>query len=421
MRRFMCSISVILGLPTAAVAQPNMLLVLADDMGTDVSPCHAPASNMVRMPVLRSLCKTGMVFDNAHAYPTCSPSRASLITGLYASRTGVGAPVSRENGSLSGSFTTVFDHLSDVGYASGVIGKWHLSADRRNSDHPRELGVPYHYGPFGGGVRDYENWSGFENGTPVRVTEYTTSAFFDKAEDWIGGQNQRWFLWLAMNAPHTPFHAPPPDLHSFGNLDPTPARGTDVRKNYFAALEAVDTELGNLLDALPKETRDNTIVIFAGDNGTPTQVSRRLGLTKAAKGSIYQGGTHVPMMFAGPGISRGRNSDPVQITDLFETILELAGSPAQTSDSYSLTAALSGGTVGRPATYIEHFSKSEARGNPVYGWAINDGQYTLIAPDGETPKLFDAVKDTKQRRDLAKQKSAVVNRLTMLREELLDP
>ncbi|UZD91660.1 sulfatase-like hydrolase/transferase [Cognatishimia activa] len=419
MRRLLLSVSVLSGLPTVGLSQPNILMILADDMGADVSPCIPEATKSVRMPTLKALCADGMVFDNAHAYPTCSPSRASMITGFYASRTGVGAPVSRENGSLSGSYETVFDHLSDVGYASAVIGKWHLTSDRRDGDHPGALGIPYYYGPFGGGVRDYENWSGFENGTPVRVTKYTTTAFVDKAESWIKDQTQPWFLWLALNAPHAPFHSPPDDLHSFGNLSPSPERRSDVRNHYFAALEAVDTEVDRLLSSLPDETRENTVVVFAGDNGTPSQVSRRLGLTRDAKGSIYQGGTHVPLVFSGPGVANGRNSDPVQITDLFETFLGLAGSSATTTDSDSLTAALTGRSVNRPATYIEHFSKSEARGNPIYGWTIQTDDYALIAPEGQAPELYDAKKDRKQRRNLAARNPEVVEQLTALRRELL--
>ena len=419
MRRLLLSASLLLGLPSAALTQPNVLLVLADDMGADVSPCHAGASDMVRMPNLQSLCKSGMVFDNAHAYPTCSPTRASLMTGLYASRTGVGAPVSRENGGLSGDIPTLFDHLNKVGYASAAIGKWHLSRNARDGDHPAELGVPYHYGPLGGGVRDYENWSGFENGTPIRVTKYATTALLDKAEDWISDQKKPWFLWLALTAPHSPFHAPPDHLHSFGNLDPSPARRADLRPNYFAALEALDSELGDLLTALPVKTRKNTIVVFAGDNGTPGQISRRLRLTKDAKGSIFQGGTHVPLVFAGPGVSKGRNSDPVQITDLFETILKLAGSAAKTNDSYSLLAALRGGEVERPATYIEHFSKSDGRGNPTYGWVMRTEKYALVAPKGKEPELFDMGNDPKQSRNIAKQQSSIVKNLTALRTKML--
>ncbi len=420
MRQFLLSVSLLFGLPSAVLAQPNVLLVLADDMGADVSPCHVGASQMVRMPNLHALCKTGMVFDNAHAYPSCSPTRASLLTGLYASRTGVGAPVSRENGGLSSDFPSLFDHLKAGGYASAVIGKWHLSSNARDTDHPKELGVPFHYGPLGGGIRDYENWSGFDNGTPVRVTEYVTTALVDKAEDWISDQKQPWFLWLALTAPHSPFHAPPDHLHSFDNLAPSPPRRADVRPNYFAALEALDSELGRLLEALPTKARANTVIVFAGDNGTPGQVSRRLGLTKDAKGSIYQGGTHVPLIVAGPGVSKGRNADPVQVTDLFETILELAGSSAQTDDSYSLIAALRGGSAQRPATYIEHFSKSRGRGNPVYGWVINSGTFALVTPDGEAPELFDMTKDPRQSRNLAKRQGSIVKNLTALRAQMLE-
>lgn len=406
-------------LPMAAKAAPNVLLVLADDMGADVSPCHADATDLVRMPTLKSLCTQGMVFNNAHAYPTCSPTRASIITGLYANRTGVGAPVGSENGELSHNTPTLFDHLSQQGYASALIGKWHLSSSRQAGGHPARLGVSYHYGALGGGVRDYENWRGYENGKQRQVALYSTTALTQKAQSWIAEQSKPWFLWLAYNAPHAPFHAPPEELHSFGTLNPEPQRRSDVRSHYFAALQALDTELGNLLNGMSKPVRQNTVVIFVGDNGTPGQVSRRLGLTKDAKGSIYQGGTHVPLVVNGPGVSSGHNDDPVQVTDLFDTILNLAGAIVGTADSFNLVPALKGGSSARTATFIEHFSKSEGRGNPVYGWTIQDGRYALVAPEGKEPELFDMSKDTKQSRNLAQSHSAEVARLTALKAQML--
>ena len=206
--------------PFTAAASPNVLLVIADDMGIDASPCHAEGSDMARMPTLQALCDRGMVYENAHAYPTCSPTRASIITGLYASRTGVGSAVQpRAGNGLDANTTTLFDRLNAQGrYAHAVVGKWHLASRPRDLSHPSKMGVTTYYGIPSGGVKDYESWSVVENGRSRKSSTYVTSDLTDYAIDWVAQQSKPWFLWLAHPAPHTPFHAPPSDLHSFGKL-----------------------------------------------------------------------------------------------------------------------------------------------------------------------------------------------------------
>ena len=118
------ALSACLGAPATA---GNVLLVLADDMGVDSSPCHVEGSSTVRMPTLKALCDQGMVFENAHAAPVCSPTRAMILTGKYASKTGVGSA----SKPLSDSEKSLFDVLnkSAPNVASAVIGKWHLGMD----------------------------------------------------------------------------------------------------------------------------------------------------------------------------------------------------------------------------------------------------------------------------------------------------
>ena len=390
--------------PFTAAASPNVLLVIADDMGIDASPCHAEGSDMARMPTLQALCDRGMVYENAHAYPTCSPTRASIITGLYASRTGVGSAVQpRAGNGLDANTTTLFDRLNAQGrYAHAVVGKWHLASRPRDLSHPSKMGVTTYYGIPSGGVKDYESWSVVENGRSRKSSTYITSDLTDYAIDWVAQQSKPWFLWLAYTAPHTPFHAPPSDLHSFGTLSENASTiRRDPRKHYFAALEALDTELGRLLNGLSASERANTVVIFTGDNGSPQQVARRLNTMRSAKGTIYNGGTQVPMVISGPGISKGRNTDPVQVTDLFDTILTLTGATGYTKDSHDLSATFNGQSSSRPAAFIEHFSPNAGRGKPVYGWTMISNSHSLIAPEGKAQELY-AANDQRQRRNLLK-------------------
>ena len=208
-----------IAIPTVASASPNILLVIADDMGLDASPCYALGSNPARMPNLEKLCAEGMVFENAYAAPTCSPTRAMIMTGKYGFATGVGGAITPKNSAgLSSEETSLFDVLNQTGYASAVIGKWHLAGSRTDLNHPAELGVRDYYGIFTGATQDYYRWEAVENGETRTVAGYATTVLTDRAIQWIGNQSSPWFLWLAYNAPHTPFHAPPADLHDYGEL-----------------------------------------------------------------------------------------------------------------------------------------------------------------------------------------------------------
>jgi len=383
-----------------ALASPNILLIIADDMGVDVSPCYSetPQANM---PNLKELCDNGMVFENAYSAPLCSPTRATVMTGKYGFRTGVGSVPSREHGgSLSEHETTVFDRIKDKGYSTALIGKWHLSADPRDLNHPQKLGVDHFFGPFGGGVKDYENWAAVENGRRVRVSNYATSEISDRAIDWLGSQSSPWFLWLAYNAPHTPFHLPPTDLHNFDDLS---GNDRDLKRNpapyYYAALEALDAELGRALDSLSADERHDTVVFFIGDNGTPTQLLGRDNQGRG-KGSLYEGGVNVPLIVSGTSVSAGRSEALVNTTDLFSTILTLADADPTAEDSISFVPALAGAAGDRQFAYVEHFAESPPRGGAQLGWAIRDARYKLIKFDDQPAALFDLLRDPGEQRNL---------------------
>ncbi|MEP3276092.1 MAG: sulfatase-like hydrolase/transferase [Stappiaceae bacterium] len=385
-----------------AQAKPNILLIIADDMGLDASPCYAVGNNAAPMPNLEKLCEQGVVFENAYAAPTCSPTRATIMTGRYGFRTGVGGAITPGNNvGLSADETSLFDVLSDEGYASALIGKWHLADQGGSLDHPTELGVSDFYGIYSGTIRDYYHWEVVENGEMRAVSGYTTTVFTDRAINWIAEQEAPWFLWLAYNAPHSPFHLPPSELHGYGDL---PTDETSIRQNrlpyYNAALQALDTEMGRLLRSLTEETRNNTIVIFIGDNGTPGQVARQYYGERGAKGGIFEGGTHVPLIVTGPEVENGRNTSLVNSTDLFATIASLSGADMQTTDAFDLRSALAGGESARDHVYVEHFTNETPRGRGTLGWAIRDDRYKLVVVEGVQPMLFDLEADPFEKVDL---------------------
>lgn len=393
------------GAQTSA-AKPNILLIIADDMGLDASRCYDVGENQAPMPVVEGLCAQGMVFESAYAAPLCSPTRATLMTGQYGFRTGIGSVIrwNRDTG-LSPDVASLFDVLGSNGYAGAVIGKWHLAGSGNGLDHPAQLGVGDYYGIYKGAVPSYFSWDGVDNGSEIHVDRYSTSVFTDRAIEWTQAQQGPWFLWLAYNAPHTPFHLPPPGLHSAQDL---PDDEDEIRRNplpYFnAMLEAMDTEIGRLLETMPAEVRQNTVVMFIGDNGSPNQVARSLYGSRGAKGSIFEGGTHVPLIIQGPGVADGRSDALVNSTDLFATIVALAGAHPQTCDAVDLAPVLAGGPRGGSGTrrhvYIEHFSDSPPRGADVHGWAIRDARYKLVAVEGEAKMLFDLDSDPFEKTDL---------------------
>jgi arylsulfatase A-like enzyme len=347
---------------------------------------------------LDQLANAGLVFDNAWSNPSCSPTRAGILTGKYGDRTGVMTAdddLSTDEISLQ---TYIHEHLPGK-YADAVIGKWHLGPQPGGLDHPAEMGVGYFSGIIGGGVEDYEEWTRVTNGQRSDETQYVTSKLVDLAVEWTGAQETPWFLWLAFNAPHTPFHLPPANLHDRD----LPGNEEDIEENpqpyYFAAIEAMDTEIGRLLDSLDPETRANTIVIFMGDNGTPGQVAQSPYGRRKAKGSLYQGGINIPFFVSGPGITRAGQREPalVNTTDLFSTIAALAGiNVSQVNDSKSFEHLL--GEDPQPGRFFQYSGQSTDMGEE---WTVSDGVYKQIESNLGELELYQLSTDPFEQSDLA--------------------
>jgi len=303
--------------------QPNILLIIADDMGLDATPNYNIDGIKPNMPILQSLMSNGIKFNNLWSYPLCTPTRASILTGKYGFRT----EVTNVGQNLSSNEQSIQNYLDGMnsGYSHAVIGKWHLSGD---ISHPNAIGIDEYTGVLGGGVQSYWNWNLVENIQSSKSTEYTTTKFTDLAINWIGSQNQPWFLWLAYNAPHTPFHLPPSELYSqVGLASDQSSIDANPLPYYLAMLEAMDTEMGRLINSMSQEERDNTFIVFIGDNGTPNQVVQTYP-NRRAKNSLYQGGVNVPMVISGKNVERKGVEEEALLctTDLFATIAGIAGS-----------------------------------------------------------------------------------------------
>ncbi|TLX72814.1 sulfatase [Labilibacter sediminis] len=319
---------------------PNILLIIADDMGLDACPRYDIGTIKPHMPNLEKLMSNGIRFNNLWSAPVCTPTRATIITGKY----GFNTSVMKVDDVLAESETSLQKYIdTNTGgkYSNAVIGKWHLS---RDEEHPLNLGIDYYAGSLNGGLPSYFEYQLIENRQSKTCLEYATSKYTDLAIDWIANQTDPWFLWLAYNAPHSPFHLPPDNLHFQGSLPTDQASiDADPLPYYMAMIEAMDTEIGRLLGSLSQEEIDNTIIIFIGDNGTPGKVAQEHH-SRRAKGSIYQGGINVPMIISGKGVSRINETEDALIntTDLFATIAEIADNKTtKIHDSYSFKGLLS--------------------------------------------------------------------------------
>ena len=369
----------------------NIILLISDDLGLDATECYAARDDAVSTPNIRALCDAGVVFEHAWAMPICSPTRASMLTGRYPHRTGVGAPSGGDQPGIEPDEFTLpraLDAHPDLGYTHANIGKWHLSG-RNNSgdDTPNRMGWGHFSGIIGGAVQDFYGWNKVVDGQQIYVERYATTSLVDDAIAWLQQRDGPFVLWMAFNAPHTPYHVPPAGLHDqdLGPEGSCPA-GRDLQC-YRAAIQAMDAEIGRLLNALPSEVRARTNVIYLGDNGTPGGVAQSPFSRERSKDSLYEGGARVPFVIAGPAVvDGGRRVDaPIDVTDVFATILELAGVPAgayvpegTVVDSVSVVPYLRDPNQGplRPWAMTQLLASNSRRTN--VGKAVRDARFKLI-------------------------------------------
>tara|TARA_A200000113_G_scaffold210895_1_gene211130 strand:+ start:1792 stop:3138 length:1347 start_codon:yes stop_codon:yes gene_type:complete len=382
---------------------PNILLVIADDMGKDAFPNYPEGQEKPQMPTLNNLMSAGITFDNLWTYSVCSPTRASILTGKLGHHTGV-MEVEQDISLNEQSLHDFVKEQTNDGYDTALIGKWHLS--NIISD-PNSMGVGYFSGIIGGGVSSYTNWNRVTNGERGVATTYTTTDFSNHAIQWVSQRTKPWFLWLAYNAPHTPFHLAPNSLHSQGNLSEDEAViEAAPLPYYFSAIEALDAELGRIIESIPNGL-DNTIVIFLGDNGTPGKVVQSPYRTRRSKGSIFQGGINVPMVISGAGITRKgeRENALIQSTDLFTTIAQIAGSTISEKHNSKSFHQLLSNTDATSRTYA--YAENSTDGNVSY--AVRDSQHKLIVDDDGTESLYDLNNDPYEKNNLLTNPSTTIN------------
>lgn len=343
----------ILALVGAAWAEkPNLILILADDLGyADVG---FTGSTEINTPVLDRLAHGGVIFNNGyvtHAY--CGPSRSGLITGRYQARFGMEvnipfAPFDPNSG-LPLDEKTFATRLKKSGYQTAMIGKWHLGA--AHPFHPNQRGFDYFYG-FLGGAHDYfpkntsttvplvldngkvnhmanagSYWPLMRNDVNAEFDEYLTTALSRDAARYIEETDEPFCMYLSYNAPHTPLQAPDELIEKYDHIK------NKSRRIYAAMIDSMDQGIGLVVNALEKQGQlENTLIFFFSDNGGPYPKPgyEKEGFAdntpyRAGKGSMLEGGTHVPFIAYWPKkIPAGTIYDfPVSALDVAATFVAL--------------------------------------------------------------------------------------------------
>lgn len=394
-----------LPLALAAAERPNIVLIITDDQGYgDLGHTGNP---VLKTPHIDELAAKSSNLKDYHVAPTCSPTRAALLTGHWSDRTGVwhtvnGRSMLRENE------TTLATMLRDAGYATGLFGKWHLGDNFPYRAEDRGFTEVYRHG--GGGVGQtpdvwdnaYFDGSYIHNGRIVPAKGFCTDVFFGEAKRFIrecASVQKPFFAYIAPNAPHTPLHAPKRYMDMYAG------QPADIAA-YFGMIQNIDDNVGALRDLLRDlNIVNNTLFIFTTDNGTASgQPIFNAGM-RGKKGSEYEGGHRVPFIAHWPaaGWDRKHSSNILcHAVDIVPTLLDLAGAPTPSGlrfDGRSIRPLLEpeGNTSDWPQDRMLVTDSQRVR-DPVK-WkqtAVMSGKWRLI--NGK--ELYDIAADPGQQRNV---------------------
>jgi arylsulfatase B len=384
---------------TPIASSPNVIFIVADDMGWDVFGKY-PGINGIKAktPTLDSLATNGITFTNYWVNPECSPTRAAMLTGRYGFRTGVGGVQTPPTAFLQSSEKVIHKYINEKtsnAYATALIGKWHVTGNT-NLGAPESFGINYFTGFLPGAVNDYYNWTQTSNGTQQNITTYATTQFINQSVSWIQQQTKPFFLWLALNAPHSPFHRPPLNLISDQALvDNSATINANPYPYYLASIEAMDKEIGRLIASLTTAQKENTVFVFMGDNGTPTQVIQAPFSSTKAKSTLFQGGVNTPLIVCGKNVTRKNivETAMVQAPDMFTTFADITGAgSANYQDGISIKPLWTDASATkRTFAYTELFGSTPT--TTYDGYAIRNENYKLIHLISGTEYLYKLTTD----------------------------
>jgi len=390
----------------AQQSKPNIVIFLTDDQGYADTNMYGSADLLT--PNMDRLCKEGVRFTQFYANSSqSSPSRASLMTGRYPQRVGLeGLASSRPEGNsgLPGKEVTLPEMLKKEGYATALVGKWHLGY--KPDMMPVAQGFDYSFGHLGGCIDNYSHffyWDGpcrhdlWENGNETwRNGENFSDLMVEKSKEFISAnKNKPFFLYFASNYPHYPLQGDEKWMDYYKNL-PSP------RNKYAAMVSTIDEKIGYVLEYLEKENLlENTILIFMSDNGYSTEERAwggggSAGPLRGAKFSCYEGGIRIPAIISYPkALPKNEVREQVGIgSDWLPTILDLCGITYDASnlDGKSLVGVIKSNTEASP-----HQSLCWRIGNLA---AVRKGDWKLVRSKGKV-ELYDLKSDIGETNDLS--------------------
>jgi arylsulfatase A-like enzyme len=408
----------------AQESKPNIVILLADDLGyADVG---FQGNRDVPTPNLDSLARNGVRCSNGYVSgPYCSPTRAGLMTGRYQQRFGHefnpgGEEETRQAFGLPLSQSTIANRLKGAGYATGLVGKWHLGF--APEFHPERRGFDEFFGFLGGGHSYFPGQGApiYRGGEIVEEKAYLTDAFAREAVAFIERhQKSPFFLELAFNAVHTPMHATDDRLAKFASI------ADQKRRTYAAMLSALDEAVGRVLQTLRTAgLEEKTLLFFFSDNGGPTMPGTTINGSRndplrGSKRTTLEGGIHTPFAVQWKGTLPAGSvyEEPVIQLDVLPTALAAAGvaiEPDWQLDGANLLPFLKGQTKAAPHETL-YWRLGEQ-------WAIRQGDWKLVRYDdtldtpGATsvpsrvkvtpPRLYNLAQDPGEAHDLAAENSS---------------
>lgn len=412
--------------------KPNVVLIVADDLGWRDLGCYG--STFHKTPNLDRLAKDGVRFTDFYAAcPVCSPTRVSILTGKYPQRSGITdwLPGRADNPNqklkrptlpqeLPLSEVTIAEALKAHGYATGIVGKWHMGwvgfePQKQGFDvnvAGDQTGTPRSYfAPF---ENKAGKMPGLETASPG---EYLTDRLALEAEKFIeSNKGKPFFLYLPHYAPHTPLRAKQELVDKYKG---PPAHGRQSHPTYAAMLESLDDAVGRVVKKLDDlKLSDKTIVLFTSDNGglatlegmpfAPTINSP----LREGKGYLYEGGIRVPMIVKWPGVVKPDTTagDLACSIDFFPTILEACGGKAADADGLSLVPIFRGGKFKDRGLFWHYPHYANQGGRP--GGAVRRGDFKYIEfYETGRRELYDVSKDISESRNLVNERPGVVREL----------
>ncbi|MCF8380096.1 MAG: sulfatase-like hydrolase/transferase [Bacteroidales bacterium] len=395
-----------------AKQQPNILLILVDDLG--YGDLSINGGTDIYTPHIDQLFKQGMMFTNFYANSTvCSPTRASLLTGCYPDMAGVPGVIRTHEtnswGYLREDLATLPQMLKKAGYNAAIIGKWHLGLESPNT--PNERGFDFFHGFLGDMMDDY--WTHLRHGKnymrlnqkEIQPEGHATDIFSDWAIDYfqeVKQEDNPFFLYLAYNAPHFPIQPPDEWLEKVKQQNPGLS---ELRAKNLAFVEHMDDGIGRVLAALESTgLSENTLVIFSSDNGGSLPHGASNAPLRGGKQDMYEGGIKVPTCFVWKDhIQGGTTTENLGLTmDIYPTLLDITGVALQNQiDGLSLYPTLTGKEQNTSERAVYFMRREGAHYGGLCYYAARLGDFKLLQNSPFEPlQLFNLETDPKEENPL---------------------